>query len=72
MANSGDVRINQILDGDNFVATRGVWIKGLSFYSSVDQETITKVKAINETKKVDLVKAIINLNIKSELNLDID
>jgi hypothetical protein len=72
MANINDSRIKQILDGDNYIATRGIWIKGMSFISSIDQETITKVKAILETKKQDLLNAKINLNIKSELELNID
>ena len=72
MTNKGDARIKQILDGDNYVATRGIWIKGMSFESNVDQETITKIKAIVETQKADLVNANIDLNIKSELSIDID
>lgn len=72
MANKNDNRIKQILDGDNYIATRGIWIKGMSFVSNIDQETITKVKAIIATKKQNLIDAKINLNIKSDLELNID
>jgi len=72
MANRRDARIRQILDGDNYVATRGIWIQGISLESSIDHEAVTKVKAIIEYNEIDLAKANINLNIKSEMHLDID
>ncbi len=72
MANKNDKRIKQILDGDYYIATRGIWIKGMSFTYNIDQETLTKVKAILKTKKQDLIDAKINLDFKSELELDID
>ena len=70
-ANANDARIKKILSGENYVATRGIWIKGLSFSYDVDQETIARVKAILETKKSELANAHINLGFKSELELDL-
>jgi hypothetical protein len=70
-ANSDDPRIEQILDGDNYIATRGIWIKGMSFETTIDHEAIAKVKAIIESKKADLIKANVNLDIKTELTLDL-
>ncbi|MEN8229429.1 MAG: hypothetical protein ABFS38_14820 [Bacteroidota bacterium] len=72
MANANDPRIKQILDGDNVIATRGVWVKGMSFGYKIDKETIAKVKSILETKQQELLDANINLDIKSELELDFD
>lgn len=71
-ANKNDSRIKQILNGDYHIATRGIWIKGMSFDYNIDQETVAKIKAILETNKTDLINAKINFDFKSELELDID
>lgn len=72
MANQNDPRIQQIIDGDNYVATRGIWIKGITLKSNMDEETMAKIKAIAEVKKIDLADAKIGLNTDSSNHLDIN
>jgi hypothetical protein len=43
----------------------------MSFETTIDHEAIAKVKAIIESKKADLIKANVNLDIKTELTLDL-
>lgn len=65
-----DAHMNQVLDGDNYVATRGIWIKGFQISYGLDQESITKIKSIVESNKAELIKAKLDIDIKSNLELD--
>jgi len=73
LASTNNSQIEKILlRDDTYIATRGIWIKGMSFAYKLDKETITKVKTILETKKQDLANANMDLKIKSELELEFD
>lgn len=64
-----DDRINRLLDGDNYIATRGIWISGIQMSSDIDEEVLAKVKAIYESNKEALIDAKIDFNFSQSLNL---
>lgn len=65
-----DARIRQILDGNNFIATRGIWVKGFNISYGLDKDSMIKIKALAESKQIELTEANISIDIKSSLELD--
>lgn len=61
--------INKVTDGNHYIATEGIWVKGMSFTYQLDKESITKIEAIYEQNKQQFIEFGITLNIASSTSL---
>ena len=55
-----------ITNGDHYIATMGIWIKGFEFTYEMDKEIVLKVKATYEAKKAQFIEAGVKIEFTSE------
>lgn len=58
--------VKTLRNGNRYVALEAIWIEGLSLDYELDQEAVTSIKSIYESKKEDFIKAGVTISIQSE------
>ena len=67
-----DATILKITDGEHYIATEGICIKGMSFSYELDKEVVQKIKAIYEDNSAKFIEFGVTINISSETSLTTD
>ncbi|WP_312303778.1 hypothetical protein [Chryseobacterium sp.] len=61
--------IAKIMDGEHYIATDGIWVKGMSFAYQLDKDSVTRIAAIYEQHKQEFMQFGVTIDIASSTNL---
>ncbi|CAG0964515.1 hypothetical protein FLAV_00886 [Flavobacteriales bacterium] len=64
--NKGNKTVGLLTNGEHYISTMGIWIKGINFSYELDKEVVQKVKTIYESNKVDFLEVGVKIDFSSE------
>lgn len=61
--------INKVTNGEHYIATGGIWVKGMTFSYELDKDSVARIAAIYEQNKEIFMEFGVSINIASSTNL---